>query len=155
MRALALDLGSKTIGLALSDEAGSIATPWEVLHRAGTVADCGALCDRVCARNIEVIVIGLPLELDGRIGHRARLVQRFAVKLREALAACERGDVLVHEWDERFSTAAAHRSMQEGDLSRRKQKERVDAVAAQFILSGWLDAQAGRVASSVPLGESS
>jgi putative Holliday junction resolvase len=146
MRALALDVGSKTIGIAVSDVDGSIAHAREVLRRQGQVPDSKAVCDRVAELDVEVIVIGEPLELDGSVGHRARLVGRF-VKVLEATIA-ERGlGVRIERWDERFSTAAAERTLLEADLSRAKRKQAVDAVAAQFILQGWLDAHA-RVAQS-------
>lgn len=141
MRALALDVGSKTIGIALSDGDGSIAHAREVLRRQGHVGDAAAVCDRVVELEVEVIVVGLPLELDGTVGHRARLVARF-IKVLEATLA-ERGlSVTIEQWDERFSTAAAERTLLEADVSRAKRKQTVDAVAAQFILQGWLDARA-------------
>lgn len=141
MRALALDVGSKTIGIAVSDVEGSMAHAREVLRRQGHVADAAAVCDRVAELAAEVIVVGLPLELDGTVGHRARLVARF-VKVLEATLAERKLSVKIEQWDERFSTAAAERTLLEADVSRAKRKRTVDAVAAQFILQGWLDAQA-------------
>ncbi len=143
MRALALDVGSKTIGLAVSDVEGAMAYAHEVLRRQGHAADAAAVCERAVSLGVEVLVLGLPLELDGSVGHRARLVARF-VKVLEATIA-ERGLVLrLEQWDERFSTAAAERTLLEADVSRAKRKQTIDAVAAQFILQGWLDAQARR-----------
>lgn len=141
MRALALDVGTKTIGIALGDPDGVIATPWDVWRRKGEAADVAEIVRRVRERSAAHVVVGLPLELDGREGRRARLVQRFADALREALATAELGDVDVSMWDERFSTAAAERAMIEADVRRADRKERIDAVAAQFILQGWLDAR--------------
>jgi putative holliday junction resolvase len=143
MRALALDVGSKTIGIAVSDADGSMAYAREVLRRQGHVADAAAVCDRVVELEIEVIVLGLPLELDGSVGHRARLVARF-LKLLEAAIAERELSVRVEQWDERFSTAAAERTLLEANVSRAKRKQTIDAVAAQFILQGWLDAHARR-----------
>lgn len=141
MRALALDVGSKTIGIAVSDSEGSMAYAREVLRRQGHVADAAAVCDRSKELEAEVIVVGLPLELDGTVGHRARLVARFLKVLQATIA--ERGlSVTVERWDERFSTAAAERTLLEADVSRAKRKQSIDAVAAQFILQGWLDARA-------------
>ena len=140
MRALGLDVGSKTIGVAVSDVGGSMAHAREVLRREGHVADAAKIGALAAELEAEVIVVGLPLELDGREGHRVRLVRRFEAALAAALA--ERGlDVRLASWDERFSTAAAERTLLEADLSRAKRKRSVDAVAAQFILQGWLDAQ--------------
>jgi putative Holliday junction resolvase len=138
MRALALDVGSKTIGLALSDASGGIASAWGVLERKGHAADAAEVVRRVAAEEISVVVIGLPFELDGTEGHRARLTRRFLAVLREALDPA----IPIEEWDERFSTAAAERTLLEADVSRRKRKQKVDALAAQFILQGWLDANA-------------
>jgi putative holliday junction resolvase len=141
MRALALDVGSKTIGIAVSDERGTMAYAREVLRRQGHAADAIAVCERVVALAVEVLVIGLPLELDGSVGHRARLVARFQRALEATLAERELA-IRVEPWDERFSTAAAERTLLEADMSRAKRKQTIDAVAAQFILQGWLDAQA-------------
>lgn len=139
MRALALDVGSRTIGLARSAE-GGIATAWETLRRSGHEADAAQIVQRVQQMGAAHVVVGLPLELDGRHGHRARLVDRFVAALRARLSEAKM-NVQVHAWDERFSTAAAERTMLEADASRQQRKSKVDAVAAQFILQGWLDAQ--------------
>lgn len=140
MRALALDVGSRTIGVAVSDSEGSMAHAREVLARAGHQADAAKVCELAGELGAQVIVVGLPLELDGSVGHRARLVRRFTSVLRQLIEA--RGlDLRVEDWDERFSTAAAERTLLEADLSRAKRKRSVDAVAAQFILQGWLDAR--------------
>lgn len=136
MRALALDVGSKTIGLALSDASGEIASAWDVLARKGHQADAAEVVRRVAAEEVSVVVIGLPLELDGSEGHRARLTRRFRDALRTALDP----SIPIEDWDERFSTAAAERTLLEADVSRRKRKGKIDALAAQFILQGWLDA---------------
>ncbi len=140
MRALALDVGSKTIGLAVSDEAGVMALAREVLSRKGHKLDAAAVLEQVDALQARAIVLGLPLELDGSEGHRARLVRRFLTVLEAQIGDAGR-DLPVYTWDERFSTAAAERTMLEADVSRAKRKRRIDALAAQFILQGWLDAQ--------------
>lgn len=142
MRALCLDVGSKTIGLALSDPTGSIAQALEVLARQGHVRDAETVLARAGDLDVEQLVIGLPLELDGSEGHRVRLVRRFVAVLEQAIAARGLALPIVH-WDERFSTAAAERTLIEADVSRRKRKQSIDALAAQFILQGWLDSRAG------------
>ncbi|KIG13748.1 putative Holliday junction resolvase YqgF [Enhygromyxa salina] len=140
MRALALDVGSKTIGVAVSDSGGAMAHAREVLRRAGHTADAATVCARARELEAEVIVVGLPLELDGSEGHRARLVRRFITVLAATIA--EQGLGLgLETWDERYSTSAAERTMIEADVSRAKRKRSIDAVAAQFILQGWLDAR--------------
>jgi putative Holliday junction resolvase len=141
MRTLALDVGSKTIGLAVSDEDEIVAMAWEVLSRKGHEQDARAVVERVRARGVGRIVVGLPLELDGRRGHRAAQVERFITVLRETLAARPSDPIPIETWDERFSTAAAERVLLEADVSRARRKQKVDALAAQFILQGWLDAR--------------
>ena len=140
MRALALDVGSKTIGVAVSDLEGAMAHAREVLRRAGHKIDAATVCALAAELEAEVIVIGLPLELDGSVGHRARLVRRFTTVLEETINAGSLA-LRVVSWDERFSTAAAERTLLEADVSRAKRKRSIDAVAAQFILQGWLDAR--------------
>ena len=141
MRALGLDVGSKTIGLALSDPDRTIASAWETLARRGQREDAEAVVARVVAERVGHVVVGMPLELDGRAGRRAKAVQRFVEELEGRLGALPEA-VEVVAWDERFSTAGAERALLEADLSRRKRKAKIDAMAAQFILQGWLDAGA-------------
>lgn len=138
---MALDLGSKTIGLAGGDLASRVASPWEVLARKGNRHDVQRIGERAQEEKVGLVVVGLPLELDGKEGHRARLVLSFVKTLRAQLEAMGL-KIEVQTWDERFSTQAAQRSMLQGDLSRERRKSRVDAVAAQMILSSWMDARA-------------
>lgn len=141
MRALALDVGSRRIGVAVSDAEGSMAHAHSVLPRAGHELDAVKVCELARELEATVIVVGLPLELDGSIGHRARLVQRFVAVLEATIATRELG-LEIARWDERFSTSAAERTLLEADVSRAKRRVAIDAVAAQFILQGWLDRQA-------------
>jgi putative Holliday junction resolvase len=141
MRALALDVGTRTIGLALSDPEEILASAWETLPRRGEAADVTELVARIAARAVGRVVVGLPLELDGREGHRARRVLRLVEALRDRLRTHEGGPIEVVTWDERFSTAAAERALIEADVSRRERKQKIDAVAAQVILQGYLDAR--------------
>jgi putative Holliday junction resolvase len=143
MRALGLDVGSKTIGIAVADPSGTIASARTVLARKGHSADAAAILELVRSESVSTIVVGLPLELDGQSGHRARLVQRFVAVLEAALKQLP-APVTLHSWDERFSTAAAERTLLEADVSRARRKLSIDALAAQFILQGWLDAQRRR-----------
>lgn len=140
MRALGLDVGSKTIGIAVADPSGTIASARTVLARKGQVADAAAIAELARSEAAGAVVVGLPLELDGTVGHRARLVKRFIAALAAALKEMPT-KVTLHTWDERYSTAAAERTMIEADVSRARRKQSIDAVAAQFILQGWLDAQ--------------
>lgn len=141
MRALALDVGTRTIGLALSDPDRIVATAWETLSRQGEAADIQQLVRRIQDRQVGRVVVGLPLELDGREGRRARRVLRLVDALRERLATLPGEPIPVVTWDERFSTAAAQRVLLEADVSRKRRREAIDALAAQVILQGWLDAQ--------------
>jgi putative Holliday junction resolvase len=135
MRALGLDIGSKTIGVAATDEAEIAAHPVQVIARAGTTSDVSAVLTVVVQLDITDVVVGMPFELSGRIGHRARRVQGFTRALRGALPPA----VKLHEQDERFSTAEAERVLLEADLSRARRREVVDQQAATLILQGWLD----------------
>ncbi|HJZ84939.1 MAG TPA: Holliday junction resolvase RuvX [Polyangia bacterium] len=133
MRVLGLDVGTKTIGVALSDETGLIASPHETLGRRGTRADVAALFALAQRFGVSQVVVGLPLELDGTPGPAARRVQTLVDALRAA-------GLEVALQDERFSTVAAERALLEADLSRARRKQVVDKVAAAYILQGWLDA---------------
>ncbi len=135
VRALGLDVGSKTIGLAVGDPESGFASAREVLTRQGERGDVAAILEICTREQVGRIVVGLPLELDGTVGHRARRVQRFARALARGIDA-----IPIVLWDERFSTAAARRTLLAADASRAQQKARVDALAAQFFLQGWLDA---------------
>lgn len=135
MRALGLDVGSKTIGVAVSDGLGLAAHPLKTLARGGTVADVATIERLVAEHEAVAVVVGWPLELSGREGPRTRRVGVLCDALRARL-----GDAIpVHQWDERFSTVAAERVLLEADLSRAKRKRVIDRGAAAFILQGWLD----------------
>ena len=136
MRALALDVGSKTIGLAMTDEAMIAAHPLTVLGRTGNSGDASAIAQVVKEHGVTDVVIGMPFELSGKIGHRARRVQSFITALREVLPAV----VQVHEQDERFTTAEAQRVLIAADVSRAKRRDVIDQQAAALILQSWLDA---------------
>ncbi len=136
VRVLGLDVGSKTIGVALSDELGYAAHPVETLRRQGTAADAARVRALVEERGASAVVVGLPFELSGEVGPRAKRVRVLIAALRDAL-----GDAVpVHEWDERFSTVAVERVLIEADVSRKKRKQVIDKQAAAYILQGWLDA---------------
>ncbi|HEX5063621.1 MAG TPA: Holliday junction resolvase RuvX [Kofleriaceae bacterium] len=140
MRVLGLDVGSKTIGVAITDEVGIAAHPLRVLERKGTDADVSAIQTLVAEHDIRQIVVGMPFELSGKVGHRAKRVQEFANALQAKL-----GDaVKLHEQDERFTTAEAERVLLDADLSRQKRKQVIDQQAAALILQAWLDGQRPR-----------
>ena len=133
-RLLGLDVGSKTIGLALSDPSLTIATPMETVRRGKRFRDDAATLESIVAQQgVGGLVVGLPLNMDGSEGPRAQSVRQFARNL------LERADVPLAFWDERLSTAAVTRTMLDADLSRRRRAELVDKMAAAFILQGFLD----------------
>lgn len=135
VRALGLDVGSKTIGVAITDEANIAAHPLTVLERAGNSGDSARIAELVSTHGVTDVVIGIPFELSGRIGHRARRVRELVAALRAAL-----GDaVTYHEQDERFTTAEAERVLLAADLSRAKRRQVIDQQAAALILQAWLD----------------
>ncbi|HEY4243756.1 MAG TPA: Holliday junction resolvase RuvX [Kofleriaceae bacterium] len=139
MRALGLDVGSKTIGVALTDEAEIAAHPLLVIAREGQARDASTVAALVAKHGVTDVVIGMPFELTGKIGPRAKRVQVFIAALRAAIPS-----VTLHEQDERFTTAEAQRVLIDADLSRQKRKAVIDQQAAALILQGWLDARRAR-----------
>jgi putative holliday junction resolvase len=132
-RLLGLDVGTKTIGMALSDTTHIIATPLDTIRRTRFRDDLKRLLDEIARHRIGGIVIGLPLALDGSDSPRTQGVRQFAKNL---MAHTE---LPIAFWDERLSTAAVERGMIEADLSRRRRAELIDKAAAAYILQGLLD----------------
>ena len=132
-RLMGLDLGAKTIGIAVSDVARTIATPRETLHRTKLARDVARLRALIAAEGVGGIVVGLPFNMDGSEGPRAQSARDLAARLSAALA------LPVAFWDERWSTAAADRPLRAAALSRGKRKRAIDRVAAAYILQGALD----------------
>ena len=132
-RLLGLDVGTKTIGLALSDVTRSIATPYETLRRTKFTADAKLLAAIVMKEGVGGLVIGLPINLDGSEGPRAQSTRAFARNLAGHV------DVPMAFWDERLSTAAVERHLIEADASRKRRAEVIDRMAAAYILQGALD----------------
>jgi putative holliday junction resolvase len=135
-RLIGLDVGTKTIGLALSDTRLVIASPLETIRRRRFAEDVAALFALIDKHAAGGAVIGLPLALDGRDSPRTQSVRAFA---RNLLA---QRDLPVLLWDERLSTAAVTREMIAADMTRKRRAEIVDKVAAAYILQGCLDAMA-------------
>lgn len=136
VRALSLDVGTKRIGVAVSDELGMAAHAVETFHRKGSRQDVEALAALVRQLDVTTIVVGLPLNMNGSEGPRAMSCR----ELGDALA--QRTGVPVVYWDERLSTVAAERSLIEARVSRERRKEVIDQAAAVLILQGWLDSHA-------------
>jgi putative Holliday junction resolvase len=132
-RLLGLDVGTKTIGMALSDTTLLVATPLDTIRRTRFRDDAKRLVAEIERHGVGGIVVGLPISLDGSEGPRAQGVRQFA---RNLLALIDRPLAF---WDERMSTAAVEREMIAADLSRKRRAEIIDKVAAAYILQGLLD----------------
>ena len=132
-RLIGLDVGTKTIGMALSDTTLMLATPFDTIRRSRFRDDARRLVQEIAKHQVGGIVIGLPLAMDGSEGPRVQGVRQFA---RNLLAVT---DLPLAFWDERLSTAAVERQMIAADLTRKRRSEIIDKVAAAYILQGLLD----------------
>lgn len=130
---IGLDLGEKTIGVAVSDHMRQVATPLRTLKRAKFGVNAQELDDLISERSIGAIILGLPYNMDGSEGPRAQSTRAFARNL------AQRGSIPISFWDERLSTVAAERALLEADTSRKRRSEVIDHVAAAYILQGALD----------------
>lgn len=138
-RIIGLDLGEKTIGVAVSDPVLSIATPITTIKRTKFTTDIQALKQEMDGRNIGAVILGLPRNMDGSAGPRVQSTEQFARNLEDQMAIFEK-PFMIGFFDERLSTNAVHRFMiDDFDLSRKKRGNVVDKMAAQFILQGALD----------------
>ena len=133
-RVLGLDVGSRTIGVAVSDELGMAAHGVTTLQRRGTQKDVAQVLELVRRYQAERIVVGMPYEMDGSDGPRATRVRVFL----DALVAA---GLLVDEWDERYSTVEAEETLLAANVSRARRKEVIDQMAAQVILRSWLESR--------------
>ena len=128
-----LDLGTKTIGVSVSDGLLSVASPLETIKRTKYTADAARLEQIIDARDIGGIVLGLPFNMDGSEGPRCQSTRAFARNF------TRQSELPITYWDERLSTVAAERALLEADASRRRRAEVIDNVAAAYILQGALD----------------
>lgn len=133
MRILGLDVGDRTIGVAISDPLGFTAQGITTIRRKSEESDIEKLVEICKEYSVETIVSGLPKNMNGTIGEQAEKVQKFCATLSEHV------DIEIKFWDERLTTMAAHRAMLEADMSRKKRKGLVDKIAATYILQGYLD----------------
>lgn len=132
-RLLGLDLGSKTIGVALSDVMRNIATPMETIKRTKFTQDAARLFTIIEEQNVGGLILGFPLNMDGSEGPRCQSTRQFARNISEKI------DLPIALWDERLSTVAVTRTLIEADTSRKRRKQVVDKMAAGYILQGALD----------------
>ena len=133
-RYMALDIGDRTIGIAVSDLLGLTAQGVETIRRRKEEDDLKRLGELMEEYETKALVSGLPKNMDGSEGERCNIVKEFMAKVKEAYPEVE-----VTFWDERLSTVAATRSLIEADVSRKKRRKVIDKMAAVFILQGWLD----------------
>lgn len=141
---MGLDVGTKTIGVALSDPTAAFAQPVGVVRRTSRRDDLARLISLIRDNAVGQVVVGLPKNMDGSLGESAARAKRLA----EALE--DRAGVPVVLWDERLSTVSAERALIEADVSRRRRKGLVDSVAAAIILQSYLDSRRGAGGSSEP-----
>ncbi len=142
-RLLGLDVGAKTIGLALSDVGRTIATPLKTILRKKLAHDAATIAGIIDGEGVGGLVVGLPLSMDGSQGPKCQSVRDFTLALLENLAATGGGNLPAAFWDERLSTAVVERMLiKEADMSRKRRAAVVDKAAAAYILQGALDAMA-------------
>lgn len=135
MRILGLDIGSKRIGIAISDALGVTAQGHSVLERQKPEDVVGRLKSVIAEESVSEVVVGLPLNMDGSYGPQAKDAVSFADSLKKGL------DIPVKLWDERLSTVEVERVMIEGGVSRSKRKKKIDKLAAQVILQSYLNSK--------------
>lgn len=135
MKILGLDLGSKTIGVAICDDLGLTAQVLTSIKRTALKKDLEIIRDLVEEYRVQKMVVGLPINMDGTKGESALRAEEFIETLRQSLV------IEIIPWDERLSTVAAERILLEGDLSRKKRRKVIDRLAAAYILQGYLDSR--------------
>lgn len=136
-RVLGLDLGTKTIGIALSDLSRTVATPHVTIKRTKFTNDAQELIQLIEEQEIAALILGYPVNLDGSEGPRAQSTRSFARNFLQVRS------IPIALWDERLSTVAAERTLLEADASRKRRGEVIDKMAASFILQGALDRMKG------------
>lgn len=135
MRKMALDVGDKTIGVAISDLMGWTAQGLETIRRTSNKADINRIIEIINEKEINEIVIGLPKNMNGTIGPQGEKVMKFIDKLNKKI------DIKISLWDERLTTVAAEKMLISADVSRKKRKTVIDKVAAVYILQSYLDSK--------------
>jgi putative Holliday junction resolvase len=137
MRILALDVGDKTIGIAVSDELMFTAQGVETIRRTSLEKDLNRLKKLMQEYDTDTLLVGMPKNMNGTIGPRGELVKVFSEQVKEVIP-----ETKIIFWDERLSTVAATKSLIAADVSRAKRKKVIDKMAAVFILQGYLDSKA-------------
>ena len=134
MRAMSLDVGTKTIGIATSDLMWMIANGVETIRRTSVERDFTRIGELIKEHEVSTLVVGYPKNMNGSIGERAQICEAFAEELRNHFPACK-----VVLWDERLSTVAAEKVLVDADMRRNKRKKIIDMMAAVVILQNYLD----------------
>jgi putative Holliday junction resolvase len=135
MRVLGVDFGSKRVGLAISDETGTVATPIGNVPGEAIAKVCASILQVVHDRHVTEIVVGVPWKLDGNPSDQTRHTLQFIDALKAAAA------IPVNQWDERLTSVQANRVLIEGNVRRKERREKIDQLAAQLMLQSYLDAQ--------------
>lgn len=136
MRSMSLDVGSKTIGIAVSDLMGMIANGVETIRRTTLERDYARLAELIKEHEVDTLVVGYPKNMNGTIGERAQACAAMAEELKVKFPECK-----VVLWDERLSTVAAEKVLIDADLKRKKRKQVIDMMAAVVILQNYLDSK--------------
>jgi len=134
MRILALDYGTRRIGIAVSDELKIIAQPLEFVPAQPFPDVVARLKQLIQEKEVELILVGMPRNMDGSYGPAAERVQEFVTELKKVLP------LRIKKWDERLTTSQANRVLLQGDVGRQKRKQVIDKMAAAILLQGYLDA---------------
>ena len=132
-RILAIDYGEKRIGVAISDIMGIIAQPLDTIQRKDYEEDLKNIKNIIKQNSVVEVVIGLPKNMDGRLGDSAMKIVHFVSQLRKAI------DLPIRVWDERLTTAESEKLLIESDVSRKKRRKKIDKIAASLILQGYLE----------------
>lgn len=135
LRILALDVGNKRIGAALSDELNILAQPLYTIHRKGLERDIQEIVNIIKEKNVGTVIVGLPKNMDGTVGFQGEKTQKFAEILMQNI------EVPLIMWDERLTTVSARRIMIENDVKQKDKKNLVDTVAAVVILENYLNSK--------------
>lgn len=138
---MGLDIGDATVGIAFSDEMKRIALPFENYFRKSIKKDIDYMVELILEKEIEVIVAGMPYNMNGTLGPQGEKTKKFIQTLKKKLDYSDRiqTQIKIVEWDERLTTKAAEQVMIKADVSRKKRKLNIDKIASTFILQGYLD----------------
>lgn len=140
MRKMSLDVGTRTIGIAVSDLLGMIANGVETIKRTTEERDYARIAQLIREHEVDTLVVGYPKNMNGTIGERAHACEAMAKRLEEIFPTCK-----VVLWDERLSTVAAEKVLVDADMRRKKRKQVIDMMAAVVILQNYLDSKSFKI----------